>query len=258
MKELEFTYKMQIEFSSDVIKHCYSLRCIPFDNEFQKITRLNVEISPSNVQTLTTDGFGNTVLTDRIVIPHRLFSVNVNGKAIVDNSKKEPEKLNGIYKYPSFYTKIGENAERFISTLPSDFVTTPEETSVKLMNEIRKVFLYKSGATDINTTADQALKIKCGVCQDYAHIFIALSRYFNIPARYVAGILKGTGETHAWAEFYDNGIWKGIDVTNNKLVDDTYLKLSHGRDFGDCGINRGLLIGGGSQKQTVFAQVITV
>ena len=101
MKELEFTYKMNIDFSSDVLRHCYSLRCVPFDNEFQKIKELTVDITPSNNRTYTTDGFGNTVLTDRITVPHRRFGVYVHGKAVTDIAKKQPEKLNGIYKYPS-------------------------------------------------------------------------------------------------------------------------------------------------------------
>ena len=84
---------------------------------------------------------------------------------------------------------------------------------------------------------------------------IAVCRALGIPVRYVVGMQEGTGETHAWAEIYDNGIWVGIDPTNNKLVDDRYLTLSHGRDFADCGINRGLFIGGGTQKQTIQAMV---
>ncbi len=255
MAELEFTYKMDISFSSDVLKHCYSLRCIPFDNEFQKIKEITVDISPSNNRTYTEDGFGNNVLTDRITVPHRHFGVNVHGFAETDLSKRQPEKLNGIYKYPSEYTKVGDTVKAFLESLPQDFVTTPVDTAQRIMKEIHKVFKYKSGATSIKTTADEALKLGCGVCQDYSHIFIAVSRALGIPARYVAGIQKGIGETHAWAEVYDNGIWIGIDVTNNRMIDDTYLQLSHGRDFADCGINRGMLIGGGLQNQSILAEI---
>lgn len=255
MANLEFIYNMQIEFSSPVIKHCYSLRCLPFDNEYQKITSLNTEITPNNLITVTTDGFGNRVLTDRILEQHTLFSVSVSGTASVDIAKREPEELNGIYKYPSEFTRCGENIKAFISSLSSDFVTTPVQTAEKLMGEIHKCFLYKNGVTNINTTADEALKLGSGVCQDYSHILIAICKAFGIPARYVAGMQKGIGETHAWAEVYENGLWVGIDVTNNKMIDDTYIKLSHGRDFADCGINRGLFIGGGEQKQSITAFV---
>lgn len=255
MALLEFSYNMLIEFSSPVIKHCYSLRCMPFDNEFQKISELTINIEPDNMLTVTTDGFGNKVLTDRIVQPHSQFSVCVEGLANVDLSLRAHEELNGIYKYPSFYTKPGETISDFIASLEPDAISTPVKTAQNLMSEIHKVFKYKSSVTDINTTAEQALKLGFGVCQDYSHILISMLRTLSIPARYIAGMQKGTGETHAWVEVYENGIWHGIDVTNNKMIDDTYLILSHGRDFADCGINRGLFIGGGSQKQNIEAKI---
>ena len=124
-----------------------------------------------------------------------------------------------------------------------------------VMQELRKRFTYQSGATNINTTAEEALTLGKGVCQDFAHMQIAVCRALSVPARYVVGMQEGTGETHAWVEIYDNGIWVGIDPTNHKMVNDRYLTLSHGRDFADCGINRGLFVGGGTQTQTVEASV---
>lgn len=132
---------------------------------------------------------------------------------------------------------------------------TALETAQAVSKRIGEVFSYKSGVTNINTTAEEALHLRCGVCQDYAHIFLSAARLSGVPARYVAGIQKGTGETHAWAEFYDDGIWVGIDPTNHRMCDETYLALSHGRDFADCGINRGLFIGGGTQTQSIVATV---
>ncbi len=255
MKNLEFSYNMRIEFSMPVIKHCFSLRCIPFDNEYQKITSLLTKITPDNMPSQTTDGFGNRVLTDRILEQHTEFSVSVNGTAEVDLSKRRKEELNGIYKYASQYTKKGENIEAFLKSLPDGLPSTPVDAAKELMREIHKVFAYKSNVTNINTTADEALGIGSGVCQDFSHILIAVCRALNIPARYVAGIQNGTGETHAWVEIFEDGMWTGIDVTNNRMIDETYIALSHGRDFADCGINRGLFIGGGTQKQSVEANV---
>lgn len=255
MKNIEFKYKMEINFSLPVLKHCYSLRCIPFNNTGQKILEINTEISPENVPTYTTDGFGNTVLTDRITDEHQKFTVNVCGKAQIDFSKREKEVLNPIYKYPSELTKPGDNIYNFIAELPIDIVSTPSETAMKITQRLHQVFSYKSKTTSINTTADDAIEMGCGVCQDYSHILISVCRFYGIPARYVAGIQKGIGETHAWVEVYENGFWVGVDVTNNKTVDETYLKLSHGRDFNDCGLNRGMLIGGGTQSQNIIASV---
>lgn len=256
MQTVEFSYSMQIAFSAPVVRHCFSLRCLPFNNEYQQIRELFIEVSPHNVLTETADGFGNRILTDRITEAHTAFSVYVNGVAEIAIAAKLPEPLNGIYKYPSQYTKCGETLSSLTEVCrPLCENLSPTEAAKIVMQELRKRFSYQSGATNIRTTAEEALALGKGVCQDFAHIQIAVCRALGVPARYVVGIQEGTGETHAWVEVYDNGIWVGIDPTNNKSVDDRYLTLSHGRDFADCGINRGLFIGGGTQQQTIEATV---
>lgn len=259
MERLEFSYSMKIAFSAPVVRHCFSLRCLPFSNAYQRVCELFLEVSPHNVLTETADGFGNRILTDRITQEHTDFSVYVSGVAEVENAAKEKEALNGIYKYPSQYTHCGARLTEVADICRAQCTRkTPTEIAGVVMAELRRRFTYQSGATNVQTTAEEALAGGKGVCQDYAHMQIAVCRALGVPARYVVGMQEGTGETHAWAEIYDNGIWVGIDPTNNKWVDDRYLTLSHGRDFADCGINRGLFIGGGTQTQTVEATVRVV
>ncbi len=107
MQRVEFSYSMKIEFSAPVVRHCFSLRCLPFNNEWQRIRELFIDVSPHNVLTETADGFGNRILTDRITEPHTLFSVYVNGISEIDLTASEAEPLNGIYKYPSQHTACG-------------------------------------------------------------------------------------------------------------------------------------------------------
>ena len=101
-------------------------------------------------------------------------------------------------------------------------------------------------------TAGEAFALGCGVCQDYAHILIALCRAKGIAARYVAGMIFGEGATHAWVEIYDNGIWHGLDPTQNKRIDDGYIKLAQGRDSRDCQLNRGVFCGTAIQQQNIY------
>ncbi|MEG2080072.1 MAG: transglutaminase family protein [Oscillospiraceae bacterium] len=253
MSFLEFSYQMEISFSMPVIKHCFSLRCLPFDNDCQKISNLTIDISPQNILTKTTDGFGNSVLTDRIIEPHTEFYVKISGNAEIDLLKQKNEELNGIFKYQSQYTKMGNNLLDFCKTvLIGD---NAKENAINIMKSLHEKLAYKSFVTNVNTTAENAIILGAGVCQDFSHILIAACRHFDIPARYVVGIIKGVGETHAWVEIFDNGKWIGIDPTNNRLADDCYLKISHGRDFADCSVNRGMFIGGGTQTQKVIAKL---
>ena len=99
---------------------------------------------------------------------------------------------------------------------------------------------YAHNVTDIHTTAAQALALGQGVCQDYAHIMLALCHLCSLPARYVSGHMLGEGGTHAWVEVllptperHDVAMTIPFDPTNRKLVDFNYLSIAVGRDYYD-------------------------
>ena len=64
-------------------------------------------------------------------------------------------------------------------------------------------------------------------------------------------MMLGEGATHAWIEVYADGRWIPLDPTHNRAVDDTYIKISAGRDAQDCTINQGVFMGGGKQQQEI-------
>ena len=107
----------------------------------------------------------------------------------------------------------------------------------------------------MSTTAEQAWQIGAGVCQDYAHILIALCQMEGIPARYVTGMLIGEGASHAWVEVFAGDRWYPLDPTNDCTVTDSHIKIGTGRDAGDCLINRGIMHGGGTQTQEIRVSV---
>jgi transglutaminase-like putative cysteine protease len=115
----------------------------------------------------------------------------------------------------------------------------------------------------VKSTANDALKVKSGVCQDYTHIFISMCRYNGIPARYVSGYLNqgvnflGNSLMHAWTEAFVPGVgWIAFDPTNNLLVDENYIKVSHGADYADCSPIKGVLKTKG-ENQTTYSVKVT-
>jgi transglutaminase-like putative cysteine protease len=99
---------------------------------------------------------------------------------------------------------------------------------------------YTADVTGVKTTAQEALVLGKGVCQDYAHIMLALCRLCGIPARYVSGHLLGEGGTHAWVEAVlpDPGqpgqfLAHGFDPTHNRRPGHTYITIAVGRDYRD-------------------------
>ena len=120
----------------------------------------------------------------------------------------------------------------------------------RVAEAIKNEMDYKSGKTNVLTTAEQSFKKKIGVCQDFAHIFIACMRKLNIPARYVSGYLsmnetKIQFATHAWAEvFIDECGWVSFDIANNMDVDEQYIILAKGCDYRDANPINGFQFGG--------------
>jgi len=101
-----------------------------------------------------------------------------------------------------------------------------------------RAITYQLGVTGYSTPAAMALHLGRGVCQDYAHILLAVLRLLNVPARYVSGHLVGEGAPHAWVEAFverpDGAIeLVGFDPTHARRIRLDYLTVAVGRDFAD-------------------------
>ena len=106
--------------------------------------------------------------------------------------------------------------------------------SVQQLNQLAHQSLrYETGATDADTTASQALKLGAGVCQDYAHLLIALCRAAGFAARYVAGYGAQEGQMHAWVEVLIEDKWRGFDPTHGREIGALNVAVAHGRDYRD-------------------------
>lgn len=120
---------------------------------------------------------------------------------------------------------------------------------------------FKTGVTDVHTTLDEIIGKRHGVCQDFTHLFCALSRANGIPARYVSGYLHqgngffGDSQMHAWAEvFVPNLGWLGFDPTNNLMANENHIKVAHGKDYADCPPLKGIVftMGANETKHSVI------
>lgn len=120
---------------------------------------------------------------------------------------------------------------------------------------------YATGATGVETTAEEAVAAGQGVCQDHAHIFIAAARQLEIPARYVSGYLLmddrvEQSATHAWAEAFVPPLgWVGFDISNGISPDPRYVRLATGRDYRDAAPVTGISFGAGQEELIVSLAV---
>jgi transglutaminase-like putative cysteine protease len=124
-------------------------------------------------------------------------------------------------------------------------------------------FRYVKGITNVQTTVEEILEHKSGVCQDFANVLLRLLRTLNVPGRYVSGYvcpnkngMRGEGATHAWVEAWvPNYGWAGIDPTNNVWVTNRHVKLAVGRHFKDCSPVKGTFKGPAKQSLSVHVSV---
>ena len=117
---------------------------------------------------------------------------------------------------------------------------------------LKGFFTYDKSATSVHTTVSESIRLRAGVCQDYAHVLIALCRINGIPARYASGyVFSGQGDSllgaeasHAWCEaFLPPHGWIGYDPTNGRLLNEYFVKLAVGRDYRDVSPVRGVFKG---------------
>jgi transglutaminase-like putative cysteine protease len=127
----------------------------------------------------------------------------------------------------------------------------------RLMWLIVERIAYRTGVTDVATTAEEALTSAAGVCQDHAHVFIAAARLLGFPARYVSGylMLDASAEqaaSHAWAEAHVSNLgWVAFDCANGISPDERYVRLAIGRDYRDAMPVSGILLGQAEERLAV-------
>lgn len=145
------------------------------------------------------------------------------------------------------------------------------EAARDLMTRIHGDFEYRTEATDVSTPALEALRMRQGVCQDFAHVMLACLRSLGLAARYVSGYLLtepppgqtrlvGSDASHAWISVYlpgdgAPGQWLELDPTNRRVAGEDYVVLATGRDYSDVSPIRGVIHGGANHQLHVAVTV---
>lgn len=163
---------------------------------------------------------------------------------------------------PTPYTTVDPTMAALLAQVSGQ----PDPTSAVLAASalVRDQLTYRSGATGVATTAAEAWASREGVCQDFAHITVALLRGAGIPARYVSGYLHPAldpvvgatvvGESHAWVEGWV-GDWMAVDPTNEAAVGQRHVIVGRARDYADVSPLRGVYAGPGGSSMEVSVTI---
>lgn len=160
----------------------------------------------------------------------------------------------GRTRHVDWSEAIADEARRQLSIAGPDVVSVV----LALHRRAGSLLTYRPGATYVGQPVDELVTRGEGVCQDYAHLAVALCRSIGIPARYVSGYLFTSDDasgadtaadvvsvqTHAWLEAAVPGVgWVALDPTNRQEVGLRHVKIGHGRDYDDVPPLRGVYTG---------------
>jgi transglutaminase-like putative cysteine protease len=279
----EYTYQ-------EPVSTCFNRLCLtPRSFPGHECLSSEVNVVP-NVDELTTrtDFFGNNITFLSIFREHK--KLKISATSIVDIGNRENAEL--AYSSPvrwrnvmdMLYADPGKFQDVIQYTLPSQYVPYSDvirafaedclgedrtlwEVCNDLMHKIYSVLEFKPGFTTINTPVETVVKLRKGVCQDFAHLMIACLRNAGLPARYVSGYIEtvpppgkeklvGTDASHAWVSVYFPDIgWVEFDPTNNLLPRYKHITTAYGRDYHDVAPIRGIVFSSGEQRLTVKVDV---
>ena len=135
----------------------------------------------------------------------------------------------------------------------------PLDQAARICHGVHQVMTYANGVTSVGTTAAQALAGGAGVCQDFAHVMLAVCHLAGLPARYVSGHLLGQGGTHAWVEVIvpdgERARAVAFDPCNDRQAGSGYLTVATGRDYADVAPTSGSYVGTSRGKLTAQRRV---
>jgi len=254
------------------------LRLQPLDSECQTVLSFNCEIAPDAQIVALPDSFGNNC---HLVNFHAAEQsvVTIKSSSAVRTTQAPPERFDNLevtwdkfdassitvdfwdFLAPSARVYDCDDLQGFLAenslTRGNDALRALRRAAECMHQKIR----YKPGATTVDSSIQECLRIGSGVCQDFTHIMAAIGRSWKVPSRYVSGYLHLLAESkemitedasHAWVEFFVPDIgWVGLDATNNTIVDDRYVRLAVGRDYEDIAPTKGVVYGGGKSTLSV-------
>jgi transglutaminase-like putative cysteine protease len=189
------------------------------------------------------DEFGNLALTLTVPEVERAIDfvawIVVERDAVGDPALVTPETYaNPAFREPSALTRP-DDALRAAATELNSGDPTPDALAARINAWVHAQLTYEHGITGVRTAAAEALALRRGVCQDYAHIMLAICRLCGLPARYVSGHLLGEGGSHAWVEVLapspgnDGYVALPFDPTHGNRPGLNYITVAVGRDYGD-------------------------
>jgi transglutaminase-like putative cysteine protease len=230
-----------------------------------------------------TDSYGNLVHHFDLPSRHSQLTIVTDALVNIEDQPRIPESME--YEAWGELEQLVEKNDYWDMLMPSHFARSSPELEdlareigaterdgrsplaflMDITSGVHRSFNYVKKSTAVNSPIEHALRSRQGVCQDFAHIMIALVRNARIPCRYVSGYLyhgsedgnpAADGATHAWVEALMPGVgWVGFDPTTNRPAGERHIRTATGRDYADVPPTMGVMKGKADTQLQVRVRV---
>lgn len=277
---LDIRYVTRFDYSDAVVESQNELRACPASDVHQQVVHYRVTTDPVARVSSYVDYWGTRVDTFGVAAPHQRLQVtaaatvetaprpspgrDVPVEALADAGWRDLH-LEFLQRSPhvAWGATVIDHARAVAAGLgPSADV----RSLIEAVDDTVGTLEYRRGRTVVGVEVEEVLAARAGVCQDFAHLTIALLRVLGVPARYVSGYFftadDRTGEeaasaeveveTHAWVEAAVPGFgWWAVDPTNRSAVGERHVTIGRGRDYDDVAPLRGVFSGAPDHELSV-------
>lgn len=271
-----FSYPEAVRSSHNVLRAC------PMSDSRQELLAYRVSTTPASRVFSYVDYWGTRVDAFGIAVPHTRLEVLVETTVQTREtgpltacprlaSLRDPDFLAEHQEYlePSPHTAWGETLRRDAEIRATNAGDDVVGAVLSLHRAAATTLTYAPGSTYVGMDVNEVFARKTGVCQDFAHLMVAMCRSVGIPARYVSGYLAAARggrvktaadsaevTTHAWIEVAIPGAgWWGLDPTNQQEIGAAHVKIAHGRDYDDVAPLRGIYHGPAAHRLDVSVKI---
>ena len=261
--KFEIVHSTRYRYTAPIAETVMEVKLQPMDGNGQRCLDFRLELSHGIKARTYIDGFGNHVHYFNLVRPHAGLSV-ISRSTVetgLDLTEDPGEEL--VQDFLRFRSPVKDiegvrelaRRHRMDPTSPASV----EQALDELTHTISREFTYDTAVTNVYSVVDDVLTLKAGVCQDFAHLLIAVARAMGVPARYVSGYIhlpkwgnKATTASHAWAEAWVAGRgWIGFDATHPVRTTPHHVRLAVGRDYTDAAPTRGVYVGSAGSTMSI-------
>lgn len=275
-----FTYDQLVRESQNELRAC------PATDEHQQLISYKVVTTPSSRILSFTDWWGTRVDTFGVREPHLVLdvvaeaTVETHPRPLLTTDPRvsaldDPAFRDAHAEYlertrhANWGPALADEAARQVAAAGSGVVSQV----LALHRFVASQMAYQPGSTYVGVGIDEVFERRTGVCQDFAHLAIALCRSVGIPARYTSGYLftvddstgadVGSGsadvvrvQTHAWFEAAVPTLgWVALDPTNGLEVGVRHVAIGRGRDYDDVQPLRGVFAGQAKHQLEVEVEI---